>query len=180
MYDYVALLRGISPSNPNMRNENLRKVFEELGFSNVRTVISSGNVLFETQSTDFPGLERNIENALFEKLGFKSTAIIKSKDELNLLVSKNPFTDLEDTPESRFNVTFLKSTTETDLEFPYHSNDNGFTVLCCYERVIFSIVYLKFSKTPVLMHWLEKEFGKEITTRTWRTMGRIIKKLDES
>ena len=42
---YVALLRGIGPSNPNMRNERLRELFQKLGFQNVQTVISSGNVL---------------------------------------------------------------------------------------------------------------------------------------
>lgn len=42
MTTYVALLRGIVPLNPNMRNEKLRGVFEKLGFTNVRTVISSG------------------------------------------------------------------------------------------------------------------------------------------
>jgi uncharacterized protein (DUF1697 family) len=176
---YVALLRGISPSNPNMRNENLRKVFEELGFVNVRTVISSGNVLFETDSTDVEELEGTIEKALYEKLGFTSTAIIKSRDELNLLVSKNPFKDLEDSPKSKLNVTFLKSTTANDLEFPFHGPDNGFTLLCCINGAVFSSVNLTVSKTPVLMRWLEKEFGKDITTRTWKTIGRIIKKLDE-
>jgi hypothetical protein len=29
------------------------------------------------------------------------------------------------------------------------------------------------------MRWLEKEFGKEITTRTWKTVGRILKRMDE-
>ena len=48
MIKYVALLRGIGPGNPNMRNDKLRSVFEKLGFSNVKTVISSGNVLFES------------------------------------------------------------------------------------------------------------------------------------
>jgi hypothetical protein len=41
---YVALLRGIMPTNPNMKGEKLKAVFEGLGFSNVHTVIASGNV----------------------------------------------------------------------------------------------------------------------------------------
>jgi uncharacterized protein (DUF1697 family) len=46
MVKYVALLRGIAPTNPNMRNDKLRGVFEKLSFENVKTVISSGNVVF--------------------------------------------------------------------------------------------------------------------------------------
>jgi uncharacterized protein (DUF1697 family) len=55
---YVALLRGIGPSNPNMRNEKLRGVFEKLGFDNVQTVISSGNVLFQTPTKDMKRSKR--------------------------------------------------------------------------------------------------------------------------
>lgn len=66
MNKYAALLRGIGPSNPNMRNEKLRGVFENLGFQNVQTVISSGNVLFETRSNNIKELEAIIEKALPE------------------------------------------------------------------------------------------------------------------
>lgn len=179
MTKYAALLRGIGPSNPNMRNEKLRGVFEDLGFQNVRTVISSGNVLFETQSRNVKELEAIIEKALPEQLGFTSTTIICSKEELQLLVDKKPFKDLKDTPESKLNVTFLKNEPKKELEFPYRAENKGFTVLCIHDDVIFSAVDLTRTKTPDLMRWLEKEFGKEITTRTWKTVGRILKKLNE-
>ena len=48
MTKYIAFLRGIGPGNPNMRNEKLRGAFEELGFKNVQSVISSGNVIFDS------------------------------------------------------------------------------------------------------------------------------------
>jgi uncharacterized protein (DUF1697 family) len=179
MIKYAALLRGIGPSNPNMRNEKLRGVFENLGFQNVQTVISSGNVLFETQSGDIKELEAIIEKALPEQLGFTSTTIIRSKEELQLLVDKKPFKDLKDTPESKLNVTFLKNKPNTEIEFPYHAENRGFTVLCIYDRAIFSVVDLTRTKTPDLMRWLEKEFGKEITTRTWKTVGKLLKRLNE-
>jgi uncharacterized protein (DUF1697 family) len=51
--------------NPNMRNEKLRGVFEGLGLTNVKTVISSGNVLFESPREDVPALEAEIEDALW-------------------------------------------------------------------------------------------------------------------
>jgi uncharacterized protein (DUF1697 family) len=50
-----------------------------------------------------------MEKAFPKKLGFKSTAIIRSIDQLKLLIDKNPFKILEDAPASRLNVTFLKS-----------------------------------------------------------------------
>jgi uncharacterized protein (DUF1697 family) len=72
MTSYVALLRGIGPLNTNMRNEKLRDVFERLGFENVRTVISSGNVLFQTSAQSTEKLEAVVEKALPKQLRFHS------------------------------------------------------------------------------------------------------------
>jgi len=180
MNKYVALLRGISPSNQNMRNENLRRVFEDLGFGNVQTVISSGNVLFESQSRDVKVLEAMIEKTLSEQLDFTSTTIISSKEELQLLFDKDPFKDIMDSPQSKLNVTFLKNKPNTQVEFPYHPENKGFIVLGIYDFAICSVVDLTRIKTPELMRWLEKEFGPKITTRTWKTVARILKKLDEA
>lgn len=48
MTQYAAFLRGVAPTSPNMHNKKLRSVFEGLGFTNVTTVISSGNIIFES------------------------------------------------------------------------------------------------------------------------------------
>lgn len=180
MTKYAALLRGIGPLNPNMRNEKLRGVFESLGFQNVQTVISSGNVLFETGSKNVKALEAAIEKALPARLGFTSTTIIRSREQLQELADKNPFQGLEVTPKSRLNVTFLKNPPHAKLKFPYRARDKTYEVPGMYGGAICSVVDLTGAKTPDLMSWLEKQFGKDITTRTWKTVGRILKKLNES
>jgi uncharacterized protein (DUF1697 family) len=175
---YAALLRGIGPTNPNMRNEKLRSVFEILGLQNVRTVITSGNVLFETPSRGVKALEATIEEAIQRELGFTSTTIIRSNQELKRLVEKNPFGSIADAPTSRLNVTFLKSKPRTNLRFPYRAETKGYAVLGIHGRDICSVVDLTGATTPDLMAWLEKQFGNEITTRTWKTVGRIVDRLD--
>jgi uncharacterized protein (DUF1697 family) len=175
---YVALLRGIGPSNPNMRNEKLRGVFEKLGFDNVQTVISSGNVLFQTPTKDVKALEAAIEEAIEKKLGFTSTTIIRSHQQLRRLVGSSPFAGVEDTPTSRLNVTFLKTRRKTDLQFPYRAEEKGYSVVGMQGREVCSVVDLTGATTPDLMAWLEKQFGKAITTRTWKTVGKILNRLD--
>ena len=81
-------MRGIAPTNPNMRNDKLRGVFEKLGFDSVKTVISSGNVIFESPSRSVKKLEESMEKALPEQLGFTSTTIIRSQGQLQKLVDK--------------------------------------------------------------------------------------------
>jgi uncharacterized protein (DUF1697 family) len=155
---YVALLRGIMPTNPNMRSEKLTQVFESLGFTNVRTVIASGNVVFDSPSRSAPALEKKIEAALPEQLGFTSTTIIRSQDELQKLEKRNPFKGVEDQKPNYLVVTFFKDRRE---EIP-------------------SVIDLSVATGAEFMAKIEKEHGKTVTTRTWKTVGRILKKMAES
>jgi uncharacterized protein (DUF1697 family) len=157
MTTYVALLRGIMPMNPNMRGEKLKKVFEALGLKDVATVIASGNVVFSTNVKNIRALETKIEKALFEQLGFHSTTIIRSDEHLKRLVKKNPFKGVKDEKPNYLLVTFFK---------------NGRKEYC-------QVIDLGSDKTPQFMAKMEKEHGKEITSRTWKTVGRILMKMRE-
>lgn len=180
MTHYVALLRGITPSNTNMHNNKLRSLFEDIGFQNVQTVLSSGNVLFESQNSNTVEIEDIIEKSIPEQLNFTSTTIVRSRDELQSLVNSEPFNSQKDNSQCKLNVTFLKNKTESAIEFPYHSANDGFIILGMHENAICSIVDLTKTKTPDLMRWMEKEFGKNVTTRTWRTVNRILKRLNDT
>lgn len=175
MTRYVALLRGIAPTNPNMRNDKLRGVFEKLGLENVKTVISSGNVIFESPSRSAAKLEETIEKALPEHLGFTSTTILRSQGQIKRLVDQNPFKGMEHSQKSSLNVTFLKKKRKIDIKFPYQVENRDYTLRRMYAGAICSVIDLTSAKTPDLMVWLEKQFGKEITTRTWKTVERILK-----
>ncbi len=165
---YVALLRGIGPSNPNMHGSKLKAVLEDLGFKNVQPVISSGNVIFEAGSKDIAALESKIQEAWPKKLGFNSTTIIRSQEQLQALVDKNPYPDAEHSRSSYLLVTFFKRS--PDISLPNFYNQNGVNALC-------SVIDTTTAKTPDFMVKLERQFGKDITSRTWLTIGRILAKM---
>jgi uncharacterized protein (DUF1697 family) len=175
MTSYAALLRGILPGNPNMRNEKLRGVFESLGFTNVHTVINSGNVLFEAKSKNERALEAAIEKAIAVKLGFTSTTIIRSKEELGELLKKNPFKKIPENKDSYLIVTFLK---DRSLEPKISTVGKDTKIVDIHKGAISSVVDMSKSRTPEFMRLIEKELGKEITTRTWKTIGRIVAKFE--
>jgi len=155
MATYVALLRGIMPTNPNMKGERLKEVFESLDFKNVSTVIASGNVVFDSPSKDTAALEAKIEKALPKQLGFSSTTMIRSKQELEALVKKDPFKGVKDEKPNYLIVTFFKD----------------------HRKELTTVINLEEGKTPEFMRQLEKEHGKELTTRTWKTIGRIVDRM---
>ena len=165
---YVALLRGIGPSNPNMHGGKLAGVLHELGFSNVQSVISSGNVIFESDSDDIAQLEATIQAAWPQKLGFTSMTIVRSQPQLQALVAKDPYKGLVHNRESYLLVTFFKTPPE-GLTKNYYT-DLGVNALC-------SIIDTTVSKTPDFMGKLERRFSKDITSRTWGTIQRILAKM---
>lgn len=170
---YVAFLRGVnSGRNPAVMMEVLRKVFEELGFGNIRTILASGNVLFETDSTDETMLEQQIEKVLPAAIGFQSSVFIRTYDEIRHLVALHPFEDIPSNPQVRLYVTFLRGKSKTRITFPHEGK--GYTILGIVDGVVCSVVDLAEAKTPDLMQVLDKEFGEGNTTRNWNTVLRIV------
>lgn len=176
MVKCVALLRGIGPSNPAMRNENLRSVVEDLGFEGIETVISSGNVLFETERDDLREIESEMERAWPEYLGFNSTTIIRSREQLEKLVGANPFGDLEHGPGSYLLVTFFKNPVVVGSELPYRPPGKPYRLHALVDNTLFSVIETT-GKTPDLMSWLEGQYGKEISSRTWNTVNRLLARM---
>lgn len=177
MTKHVALLRGIGPTNPNMHQKKLCGVLEKLGFSNVQGVISSGNVIFESDSEDATALEALIEKAWPEQLGFTSTTIVRSRKELLDLAEKDPFKGFEHSNRSYLMVTFFKHEAKIPFKLPYQPPGKTYKLIAACDRSLMSVTDNTAIKTTDLMAWLEKQFGKEITSRTWKTVHRILKKM---
>lgn len=174
---YAAVLRGIGPGNPNMRNEKLRGVFEELGHKKVHSVISSGNIVFENDSTDVEAMEAQLEAAWQEKLGFTSTTMVRSQEELEKLMKLNPFKKLTHSSKSYLLVTFFKRATKIDFKLPHQPEGKTYQLTGKADRVLFTVTDNTEVPTTDLMAWLERQFGKEISSRTWLTVNRILKKM---
>ena len=63
----VAFLRGINLGRRTIKMDALRKTFESAGYKNVKTILASGNVVFETNATDAKKLRADIEVTLSDK-----------------------------------------------------------------------------------------------------------------
>lgn len=128
----VALLRAIGPSNPNMRNDRLRAVCQDLGLRDVVSVASSGNLVFDSDTSDtsdLAALESTLESAWAERLGFESTTIVRTCEELAALRELTPFGERDHTKASYLLVTFAKGRIEPTFEMPHGPEGAAFTVV---------------------------------------------------
>ncbi|WP_330229217.1 DUF1697 domain-containing protein [Nocardia sp. NBC_00508] len=181
MNAYAALLRGIMPSNPNMSNAKLRAVFESLGFEDVASVLASGNIVFRSADTDVPALEERIQEALIRGLGIGGGTIIRSYEELRALLDTDPFPGLTHGRGTYLIATFLKDTATPPDTLP--EQPDPLTRIVGYDKAARAFLAVIDNsdpgKTPDFMAWLDRTYGKDITTRTWLTVERIAKKIEK-
>ena len=96
---FIALLRAINVGgNSSIRMAELRKLGESLGFSAVKTLLQSGNMVFDAREADTTVLERQWETAVQEQLGVKTSFRIRSQKEWLELVAANPFRSVNHRP----------------------------------------------------------------------------------
>lgn len=162
---YVAFLRGVSPLNAKM--PELKSCFEGAGFTNVKTILSSGNVVFDARATTEAALERRAEAAMQESLGKAFPTIVRQTAFLNRLLESDPYADFDLQPNAKRVVTFLRNPPKTKIALPIESD--GARILRVDGNEVFT-AYVPSEKGPVFMVLIEKTFGKDVTTRTWDTV----------
>ena len=89
MTRYAAFLRGVNLGKRQVKSADLLTAFTAMGFDNVKTLLASGNVLFDAKATK--GLKARIEAGLFEQFGFAVPTVLRSVDELAAMVQSDPF-----------------------------------------------------------------------------------------
>jgi len=162
---YVAFLRGVSPMNAKM--PALKRCFEAAGFSDVRTLLSSGNVVFNARSSSPGTLERRAEKAMQVELGRNFATIVRSAEYLQDFIESDPFAEFSLPPTAKRVVTFLRSPTETKLELPIERDGASILKLTGTEVLA---TYVPGPRGPVFMSLLQRTFGTNITTRTLDTV----------
>ena len=121
----VALLRGINNvGSRRVTMAALKSAFEAMGFGNVRTVLASGNVIFDARRRDHH-VGRTIALGLEKALGFRVSILIRTVRELQTIVRSEPFKALPSGPDVQQYVTFLDGNGSARAGFRRRSRPRG-------------------------------------------------------
>jgi uncharacterized protein (DUF1697 family) len=157
----------------NAKMPELKSSFEAAGFTEVRTVLSSGNVVFTTaRAVALSSLERRAEEAMRASLARSFSTIVRSTKFLQSMIETDPFAGFDLPSEAKKVVTFLRRPVESVPELPIERD--GARILKVDDTEVFS-VYVPSDKGPVFMNLLERAFGTDITTRTLDTVKKCAK-----
>jgi uncharacterized protein (DUF1697 family) len=165
---YAALLRGVSPMNCTM--PALKKALEAAGLDEVKTVISSGNAVFSSRATSVALLQKKCEAAMRAHMGKSFMTIVRPVAHLEAVLSTNPYGKLP--PNAKRVVTFLLDAAEPTPKLPIDLR--GARIVRVEGQEAFSY-YVPQAYDPAFMVLIEKTLGKDVTTRTWETVERIVK-----
>lgn len=169
MARYAAFLRGVMPTNCRM--PALRAAFEQAGFTDVTTVLGSGNVVFSARAATAAALERKAEAAMEQRMGKRFLTIVRAVDDLKKLLATDPYRGVRLPPDAKKDVTFLKTAPAKKLA---PAKDDGCWLVGLQGLEVFSAHIPNNPRGAVFMQLIEKTLGKEQTTRTWQTVEKVV------
>jgi len=170
MTRFICLLRGINIGKHNkIKMADLRAMFTEMGVANVKTLLATGNIAFDSET---PVPAEDIQAAIQKTFGFEIATMVHPQADIQALVARDPFADVTVTPETRLHVTFLPNADPLPFETPF--DEGRFTIIHADDLALFTVlVSTPSSGTPDFMQFMDKTFGKLVTTRTWNTVQKI-------
>jgi len=150
----------------------LKACLEDAGFTDVKTLLSSGNVAFNARSAPLPALQRRVEKAMRAGPGYEFWTIVRPTAYLRQLLDADPFDGFKLPPDAKRIVTFLREPLEAEPALPISRDGASILKLDGCEAFAY---YTPGPKAPTFMAVLEKSFGKAITTRTLDTVAKCAK-----
>ena len=169
-----AFLRAVNVGGRRVRMDDLRRVFEALGFASVETFIASGNVIFETKARDAAALEEKIEEALRGALGYEVTTFVRAGAELAAVAAHQPFGGEEE--GAALNVAFLKEAPGRDAARKLSALRTDADDFRLHGREVYWLCRTRQGESAFSNAVLEKTLGLRSTLRGAATVRKMAAK----
>jgi uncharacterized protein (DUF1697 family) len=166
---HAAFLRGVNLGRRQVKSAELRAAFEEMGLEGVKTLLASGNVLFEAGEDE--GLQTRIERGLQDRFGFAIGTVLRRLDELRAQVERQPFGGRSEDADTKLYVLLFAELLPDSVQLVGLPND--FDIVGRTPREVFVIAHRKPNgRYGEGMVKLEKQVpkGALVTTRNWNTI----------
>jgi uncharacterized protein (DUF1697 family) len=173
MTRYAAFLRGVNVGGVNLKMADVAKAFEEAGFTDVRTILASGNVIFESRS-GVDAVRKKAESALRDAFGYDAWVLAYPMETVRAVSESFPFEREVEGHHSY--VTFVTDEKVLD-ELAALGEDAGDDEKIKRGK---GVIYWQISRTGTLDSTIGKTMGKKrykssTTTRNLRTIDKVLR-----
>ena len=171
---YVALLRAINVAGTGtLAMADLRAFFAHVGFADARTLLQTGNVVFQAAAKATSTLETLLETEALKRLGLTTVFMIRTAQEWSALIAANPFRAMAKDDPSHLVLMFLKDEPPAAKQRSLQALITGREVV----RLRGKLAYVTFpdgiGKSKFTNAVLERALGTRSTGRNWNTVRKI-------
>lgn len=176
---YIALIRALMPNGPNSipKMEFLREIITEVGFSEVRTYIQSGNIVLRS-SLDRATTAQLIHTTIKERIGAELQILVFTPAEIATVLHNNPFID-EKYPYQQLNAIICSEPFALDLVGKFLSKDFGAEEVVVADNCIYTYLPQGERKRKVASPLVERHFKVSVTMRKLQVLQRLVDMCDE-
>ena len=174
---YIAFLRAINVGGHTVKMDHLRRLFENCGFTNVETFIASGNVIFDAESEVPQSMERQIEQALQESLGYEVSTFVRTPSELADIAAYRPFPDFKlQAPETTLYISFLPEKPARNTQQKLDGYQTAVDEFHIHRRELYWLRRVKFSDPAYPIPQFAMALSMPSTMRNVTTVRKLAAK----
>jgi uncharacterized protein (DUF1697 family) len=171
----ISLLRGVNVGGHHkVKMDDLRALYESLGFEDVQTHINSGNVLFRTGGRDLVRLRQRIEDAIESACGFRCDVILRTPSDLRQVIATNPFSARPGMDASKLAIHFLAADPSAAAREQVRAIDAAPEELHIDGRELYIYFPNGMARPKLSMPLLEKTLKTPGTSRNWNTVRKLL------
>lgn len=175
MTQYFAFLRAINVGGRNIKMDQLRQIFTDMGFAHVETFIASGNVIFDSSESNRKALEQTIEAGLQDALGYRVDTFLRTLQDLKDILEYEPFPP-EEISDNALYVGFLAQEPDSEQVKALQGFTSDIDFFQVHGNEVYWLCRKSISKSKFSGAKLEKALTMPTTLRTIRTVQRLVAK----
>lgn len=173
MPKYFAFLRAVNLGGRTVKMDQLRKLFEGLGFASVETFIASGNVVFECKSRDRGAIEKKIASELHRRFGFEVATFVRTSTELAAVADYLPFPKEMLDSAVAYNVAFLEDEADRERTAAILALQNELHDFHVNGRELYWVSKVRQSEAKFKTNDFERALRMKMTLRGINTVRRM-------
>jgi len=170
----IALLRAVNVAGyGSVSMASLRAFLSDLGFAGARTLLQSGNVVFEGDPGGGPMLEQRLESEAAKRLGLRTTFFVRTAVEWDALIAANPFPDEAERDPSHLVVMCLKAAPTRAAVAALQAAVKGPEIVRAGHRHVYITYPAGIGRSRLTAAVTEKALGSAGTARNWNTVEKL-------
>jgi uncharacterized protein (DUF1697 family) len=171
---HVALLRAINVGGHNhVAMADLQGLLVALGFSDVRSILQSGNLVFGGGRLTGPALEHRLAAEAAKRLGLETDFFVRTAEEWRTVVAKNPFREAAERDPGRLHVMFLRDAPGAARARALQATITGRETVAAAGRQAYIVYPDGAGRSKLTVARLEKGLGTRGTSRNWNTVVKL-------